>query len=828
MTDSKVVDPGDVQGLILRGYRLPFVCHFTLRIRSGEEKEARAFIRKILPRISSADEDPNPKPDFRLNIGLTYEGLEIMDPDRSMTIKDDEFSAMQAFVDGAIDRAENIGDVGENAPDHWRGGRERWEFHILLSVYGQTEAELNKQMCRLEDEFRFAFEEVSPGDRLIGQSFPDGTFHFGYQDGIAQPNIIGAPVSEGRDGKQPDSPTGAFLLGYPSQWKEYAYPPFNLPPSPKETPGAKTTRLTNENFWRNGSFVAFRMLKQDVEAFEAFLSKESARTGLNRELIAAKICGRWRNGLPLVLAPTFDSTIPDAQLNNFDYSLDPDGRRCPFGAHIRRSNPRDDGIASNAGSLHRIVRRGMPYGRPYDPRIQDSIERGLLGMFICVNLEDQFEFIMKNWLNKSGFNGNLEPNHQDPFVGLSNGGREFVVPGRVEETSLELSQFVTTRGAAYCFLPSITALRYLADLDRGEEYPPDSEKDSIERIVTEISSIGQASDGLIQSLKKEAIKEHEQFERLSPREPNMRLVHAKSHGSVLASFKVNSDLQEDCRVGIFQPEKSYDAVIRFSNASMVDFDDSARDLRGMAIKLFLDDGGPVKEQDFNLVSHKVFFSRDAKDFLEFAKAVKSIFEIAEGHAKAALTSNEFNTALGPYLANRPRQKQIFTEMMIEMTDPLTQPYYSQVPFKFGERRAVKYSVVPRCSATPIPHDTGVEAATNRIQHALTAHLQESDAIFDFCVQFQTDPAAMPIEDALTEWDEQLSPFVKLATLTIHRQEPVDVESWSFRPANALPEHWPLGGVNRARLAIYERAARARGAQIPTPEPNVQTLSQTAD
>src|SRR5262249_4774542 len=153
------------------------------------------------------------------------------------------------------------------------------------------------------------------------------TIHFGYRDGIAQPIIKEIPLRARDDGKQDDSPPGAFLLGYPSQWKDYSYPPFNKRPPDDENDDQRTGRLTSQHFWRTGSFLAFRVLKQDVIAFEAFLSRESERSGLNRELIAAKLCGRWRNGYPLELAPLPDSIVPEVQLNNFDYSGDPDGYR---------------------------------------------------------------------------------------------------------------------------------------------------------------------------------------------------------------------------------------------------------------------------------------------------------------------------------------------------------------------------------------------------------------------------------------------------------------------------------------------------------------------
>jgi deferrochelatase/peroxidase EfeB len=232
------------------------------------------------------------------------------------------------------------------------------------------------------------------------------------------------------------------VLGHPSQWADYKYP---VP--------------TPEDFGFNGSFAAYRILQQHVDQFEDCLKDEARKTGLSRELLAAKICGRWRNGAPLVLSPQFDYAVDEQMLNDFDYIDDTLGYRCPFGAHIRRTNPRDDEIAANVGSKHRIIRRGMPYGPPYDPQTPyDGHERGLLGLFICVNLRDQFEFIMKNWINQGGFHGHLPVDVKDPMMGPG----YLPIPGPSGTTTIQLSQFITTRGGAYCFLPSKTGVKYIA------------------------------------------------------------------------------------------------------------------------------------------------------------------------------------------------------------------------------------------------------------------------------------------------------------------------------------------------------------------------------
>jgi deferrochelatase/peroxidase EfeB len=161
--------------------------------------------------------------------------------------------------------------------------------------------------------------------------------------------------------------------------------------------------------------------------------------------------------------------MPDA----FD---DRRGYRCPLGSHIRRMNPRRSIVAGNGGLKHRIIRRGLPYGPPYDPASpDDGIERGLLGLFIGVSIKDQFEFLMSDWANKGAFAPGLRDT-ADPVIGghaiqtaageSSNSGT-FLIPAEGRKRPIELtglSRFVTCRGAAYCFLPSTTAIRYISTL----------------------------------------------------------------------------------------------------------------------------------------------------------------------------------------------------------------------------------------------------------------------------------------------------------------------------------------------------------------------------
>ena len=232
----------------------------------------------------------------------------------------------------------------------------------------------------------------------------------------------------------------------------------------------------------NGSFAVFKKAETDVVGFEEFL--QSNKDEIDPELLAAKMCGRWRNGVPLALSPDTDSPpggISPEQLNDFEYvnadgSGDPKGIRCPVGAHIRRVNPRGQpvagqGIPGGSNNSHRLIRRGLPYGPTYDPtKPYDGIERGILFHFINSNIENQYEFVMRRWVNDSEFAGGvrLDPKSRDPLAGTQDPADSiFVIPQEDGGPPIEvtgLSSFVTTKAAAYVFLPSITAIRFLANL----------------------------------------------------------------------------------------------------------------------------------------------------------------------------------------------------------------------------------------------------------------------------------------------------------------------------------------------------------------------------
>ncbi len=445
-----MVSLGEVQGLILRSYGMDSAAFFLLRVDNGP------VARRTLGRLSITSGTLwDKKPDFCVNIGLTFDGLTALGlPPASLG------SFPQEFVSDAFRRCAEVGDIGSCSADNWDYGLGKPGVHALLLLFAQNDQIRDSQTVLLRQTLLAGggWSEIAvlPGDIL-----PGSTAHFGYRDGFSQPTIdcgLGNPFPD----TQPIAPLGEFLLGYPSQFDQLTY----AVPVP-------------DALGRNGSFMVLRILEQDCAAFDRLLAQSRERYGIDGELLAAKIVGRWRNGTPLTLSPDSDSPAKPlalSELNQYDYAPtdanpgaydDRRGYRCPIGSHMRRANPRASTIAGNGGSRHRIIRRGVPYGPPYDPsHPNDGIKRGLLGLFIGVSIKDQFEFLMSEWINGSAFAPRIDGT-TDPILGNSSeGGNKLVIP-RENAAPIVISDFprlVTTRGSAYTFLPSITGLRFIADL----------------------------------------------------------------------------------------------------------------------------------------------------------------------------------------------------------------------------------------------------------------------------------------------------------------------------------------------------------------------------
>ncbi|PZF72556.1 hypothetical protein [Taibaiella soli] len=295
-----------------------------------------------------------------------------------------------------------------------------------------------------------------------------------------------------------------------------------------------------------------------------------------------------------------------------------------------------------------------------------------------------------------------------------------------------------------------------------------------------------------------------QLARSYPEGGTLRQAHPKMHGCVEAEFKV-PELPEHLRVGLFKEPHTYRAFIRFSNSNTRIRNDEKPDIRGFAIKIIEVPGEKLlagdhaaQTQDFILMSHEVFIAKTVK---EFSKSV-ILLTLPLGLAKArSFFKNFWSNAR--VIAGLLRAES-------KCVQALDIPYWSTTPYQFGAQdKAVKYHVKPE-NDVPIP--AGITTGNDLIRQNMVNVLLEREVSFGFYVQFQEDPYKMPIEDATVKWK---SPFVKLATITIKRQE-FDTaemnklgEDMSFSPWHSLPEHRPLGGLNRARKLVYTALANYR-------------------
>jgi deferrochelatase/peroxidase EfeB len=475
----------DIQGFILRGYRMPIVRHFLLTV--GVPAVARKLLGRLVtgdesdaPQVTTAEDwhvgfEPGPgddpanpprhKPDYCLNLGITWPGLLALEiKDRVPTLS---FKSFRAFVAGAAERAPLVGDTGPSSPSNWVGGFGKGGDHVLVTLHALSPTTMTIYSDRLTALFAEgdAFREIWRKDGMALMETRDGeqTFtskvHFGYTDGISMTTIRGGPERYKPDHQQPCEPWLFVLMDDAENY---------FVPEPRE-------------LGLNGSFAVFKTISTDVVGFENFLRANKDK--IDPELLAAKMCGRWRNGVPLALSPDTDSPpggIAPEQMNNFEYvnadgSGDPRGLRCPVGAHMRRINPRGQpvtgqGHPGGSNNTHRLTRRGLPYGPVYDPtEPYDGVDRGLLGYFINSNIENQYEFVLSQWVNDSEFAGavRLNPKSKDPMIGTQDSSESIFVVPAAEAPPLKftgLSTFVTTKAAAYCFLPSVTAIKFIAGL----------------------------------------------------------------------------------------------------------------------------------------------------------------------------------------------------------------------------------------------------------------------------------------------------------------------------------------------------------------------------
>ena len=456
------LERADIQGNILRGYGFPFARYVFARVRDGGAHAARHWLAAQADPVTT-DEEWSAKPLIARNVALSYAGL------RALRLPSWLLESFPGdFRDGMAAHADRLGDTGDAAPAHWDEGLREGDVHVLVSIAGRGEVAVGEEADRVAAEM--AAHGLEPGRVQEATQPSDSREHFGFTDGFGQPAVAGvarhAVPGQGvplrwwpwhrfrrdivRSASAPRTSwralrPGEFVLGYDDE--DGGPPPAPAPP-----------------LHRNGTFMVWRKLRQDVAGFRSFVAGAAAETGLAADLVTAKVLGRWPDGSPLVLRPdSGDERLGNDRdrVNDFGYRGDPHGIACPRGAHIRRANPRD---GSRLAARHRLLRRGVPYGPPLpDGAPDDGEDRGLVFVSFQASIERQFEIVQARWLNDGDAFGLGRT--ADPIAGaVPDCGARLAFGGRPPRYATAMRAFVTPAGGEYLFVPGIAGLRALATL----------------------------------------------------------------------------------------------------------------------------------------------------------------------------------------------------------------------------------------------------------------------------------------------------------------------------------------------------------------------------
>jgi Dyp-type peroxidase family len=441
---------GNIQGLVTRRYPYPLARHFLFRINAAVQ--ARACLRMWLPKVTRASDDLGPRPEPLLNIGITWRGLAALLPAERFAGAETDFPA--DFRDPSP----------ESMAGAWKGQFAGDDVHVVICLHCRSETGLSDASRQLRQEAASGFAELQPNTTddpaITARSLGGRRLHFGFLDGISEPTVNWEDAAD-RPGLVD---MRQFLLGYSSK---------DTQSFPREGRWA--------DFVRDGTYGAFQWIRQDVARFEQYLTTNGPllAPGLPlaqaRELLAAKMMGRWRDGTPMALSPQNpDPALASATL--FGYADDPTGLRCPLTAHIRVANPRDqklnDLVISTVppgGPL--LLRRGLPYGPELQGETDDGVDRGLVGLFLCSNLRAQF-FMIMNWINKADFSPVFNFRRlrwQDMLMGdrtTPHSVAEGAIPTPSGEILLhDLPQLQQWHGTLLLLFPGLTGLSEIARME---------------------------------------------------------------------------------------------------------------------------------------------------------------------------------------------------------------------------------------------------------------------------------------------------------------------------------------------------------------------------
>lgn len=519
MIAEPVLEIDEIQGNIIPGFRMPF--QYFAGCQLGTQSNLNGFLNYLLPKITTMREALTYKEErvtlakqagirgkasfsltveqdlFWINIGIGNKLLGKFKPDAE--------EVDLAYKLGLAARSSLLGDpsdtTNEGNKKNWRFGNEQNEADIFLITGSDNEAALLKKVAKLKakiKEFALTILYEETGERL-----EEDREHFGFKDGISQPSVRGFVdkeqktllierlVVEGNEnlsspefaapGKMLIWP-GQFIFGYAKQ----------SPDSYREP--APISETEKSDFLKNGSFLVFRRLRQDVATFNTYsktmfqqLTDTPDFHEEDYETFLAKVVGRFKDGKPVILG---DQVVAPENYNNFNFNADTPafklrdgkqvasvkadqpGMKCPAFAHIRKVNPRDlptDLGKETDSATFRIMRRGIPFGKPYDFDNPDNpvneTERGLLFLSYQTSIERQFERLTQKWMNEPsrptamGYDILVGQNGEEDENGIK--WCKFMDNNRQTKEIKSEKTFVIPTGGGYFFCPSVSAVREL-------------------------------------------------------------------------------------------------------------------------------------------------------------------------------------------------------------------------------------------------------------------------------------------------------------------------------------------------------------------------------
>ena len=447
-----------LQPNILKAHTREFLT--VLFVRFDDPTAARAALKKIaqtlmksalkhLQEVEAFHASATPGTSY-VGVGLTAKGYDKLGTPAAKKPSDPSFlQGMQKAV------------LGDSAPASWDATFKQ-DVHAVILVGDQfkpsRDATLSKVIELLTPAAKFHVS-VQEGHGLHNHN-GEGIEHFGYVDGRSQPIFFTEDVEDERLRRD-----GA------TNWDPKFGPGRAIVPDPT---GA-------DPLSQFGSYLVYRKLEQNVRLFKDEENKLATRLGLtgdDAERAGAMIIGRFEDGTPLATQAKAGSHSPVQ--NDFTYNSDSDGGKCPFFAHIRKVNPRSSGgfEPPTGERLHIMARRGQTYGvrtdDPNDGKIKNKPETdvGLLFMAFNVNIDQQFEFAQKSWVNTAGF-PKVPAGREAPGLDMVIGqgkrtsidgpktwGADFAVAAQ-HKVVAAVPQAVTMKGGEYFFMPSLPSLASL-------------------------------------------------------------------------------------------------------------------------------------------------------------------------------------------------------------------------------------------------------------------------------------------------------------------------------------------------------------------------------